>query len=47
MKLFFILILIFNLNFSFSKEEKEKFTNSFNNDIDRAIEFINNHKDSF
>jgi len=38
-------ILIFNLIFSFSIEEKDKFVDSFNDDINRATEFINNHKD--
>ncbi|MDC0145699.1 hypothetical protein OAI93_03800, partial [bacterium] len=37
--------LIFNFIFSFSIEEKDKFINSFNDDIDRAIEFIESHRD--
>ena len=45
MKLFFFYTLIFNFIFSFSMEEKDKFINSFNDDIDRAIEFIDSHRD--
>lgn len=43
--LLFVFLIIFNLIFSLSIEEKENFINSFGGDIDRAIEFIDNHKD--
>ena len=44
MRLFFIYILIFNFIFSFSIEEKNNFINSFNDDINRAVEFIDEHR---
>lgn len=42
-----IIFILFLLNFIFplSVEEKDKFINSFNDDIDRAIEFIDSHRD--
>jgi len=45
MKVLYIYVLIFNLIFSLSIEEKDNFINSFDDDINRAIEFIDNHKD--
>ena len=43
--LLFLFLIIFNFIFSFSIEEKDDFINSFATDIDRAIKFIDNHKD--
>ena len=43
--LLFIFLIIFNFILSFSVEEKDKFLSDFNDDINRAIEFIDNHKD--
>ena len=45
MKLIILIISVLNFIFSFSIEEKESFIESFNDDIDRAIAFIDNHKD--
>ena len=45
MKLIILIISVLNFIFSFSIEEKNSFLESFDDDIDRAVEFINNHKD--
>jgi len=42
--LLFVFLILFNFISSFSVEEKDNFINSFNDDINRAIEFIDNHK---
>ena len=46
MKLIILIISVLNFIFSFSIEEKDSFLESFNDDIDRAIEFIDNHKNT-
>ena len=45
MRLLFIYILIFNFIFCFSIKEENNFINSFSEDINRALEFIDNHRD--
>ena len=45
MKLIVFILVLLNFIFPLSLEEKDKFINSFNDDIDRAIEFIDSHRD--
>ena len=45
MKSIIFTLFLLNFTFPFSIQEKDNFINSFNHDIDRAIEFIDSHRD--